>query len=97
MHIGYDITASRVWLAVQSYKKYSDIFENIFCGVNWNSDVVRYETERAVAAVKGYCRLTTSMCLYGPTRPEEVEKLTEAAVADDISFIGYDISSVCLK
>ena len=40
--------------------------------------------------------MTTSMRLYGPTRPEEVALLGEAALAggsDGVSFLGYDVTS----
>ena len=95
-HIGHDMTSPRSWLAVQSYKLYADVLDEILCVVHWEPDVVRFETERAVAAAGGKTRIITSMRLYGPTRPEEVPLLGDAALAggsDGVSFLGYDVAT----
>lgn len=94
-HIGHDMTSPRAWLATQSYKKYAGVLDEILCVVHWDEDVVRFETERAVAAA-GKTKVVTSMRLYGPTRPEEVGPLAEAALAggsQGVSFLGYDTAS----
>jgi len=70
-HIGHDMTSPRSWLTVQSYKLYADVFDEIFCVVHWDPDVVRFETQRAVAAAEGKTRIVTSMRLYGPTPPDK--------------------------
>jgi len=96
MHIGHDATSPRSWLAVQSYRRYAEVFDLIHCVVHWSPDVVRYETHRAVDAVAGKCRLCTDLRLYGPTRPEEVSILAEEALAggaDALGFLGYDVAS----
>lgn len=95
-HIGHDMTSPRSWLTVQSYKFYATVVDEIFCVVHWDADVVRFETERAVAATEGKTKVVTSMRLYGPTRPEEVASLADAALAggaQDISFLGYDVTT----
>jgi hypothetical protein len=95
-HIGHDQTSPRPWLAVQSYKKYRDILDEIVCVVHWDPAVVRFETARAVAAAEGQTSVMTSMRLYGPTRPEEVAILAEAALAggsNGVSFLGYDLAT----
>lgn len=95
-HIGHDMTSPRSWLAVQSYKLYADVLDEILCVVHWEPDVVRFETERAFAAAQGRTKIVTSMRLYGPTRPEEVARLGEAALAggsEGVSFLGYDVAT----
>jgi len=95
-HIGHDMTSPRSWLTVQSYKLYGDVFDEILCVVHWEPDVVRFETQRAVEASEGKTRIVTSMRLYGPTRPEEVAALAEAALAGGstgVSFLGYDVAT----
>lgn len=96
MHIGHDMTSPRSWLTVQSYKLYSDVFDEIFCVVHWAPDVVRFETQRAVAAAEGKTKVITSMRLYGATRPEEIALLADAALAggsEGVSFLGYDVAT----
>ena len=96
MHVGHDMTSPRAWLTVQSYKLYADVLDEIFSVVHWDEDVVRFETERAVAAAAGKTRIVTSMQLYGSTRPEQVASLAEAALAggsEGISFLGYDVAT----
>lgn len=95
-HIGHDHTSPRSWLTVQSYKLYRDVFDEIFCVVHWDADVVRFETQRAVAAAEGRTKIVTSMRLYGPTRPGDVAPLADAALAGGsagVSFLGYDVAS----
>ena len=95
-HIGHDMISSRSWLSVQSYRKYREAVDGLLCVVHWPADVVRFETERAVAAAEGKVRVMTSMRLYGATRPEEVATLAEAALAggsDGVSFLGYDVAT----
>lgn len=95
-HIGHDMTSPRSWLTIQSYKLYADVLDEIFCVAHWDADVVRFETERAVAAAEGKTRIITSMRLYGATRPEEVATLADAALAggsQGISFLGYDVTT----
>jgi len=95
-HIGHDMTSPRSWLTVQSYKEYRDVLDEIVCVVHWDADVVRFETARAVAAAEGRTKVTTSMRLYGATRPEDVGPLAEAALAGgsaNVSFLGYDVTS----
>jgi hypothetical protein len=95
-HVGHDMTAPRSWLTVQSYRKYADVLDRILCVVHFDPDVVRFETERAVVAGGGKTKVTTSMRLYGPTRPQEVASLAEAALAggsEGVSFLGYDVAS----
>lgn len=95
-HIGHDMTSPRAWLTIQSYKKYAEVLDEIYCVVHWEPDVVRFETERAVAAAGGKTRIITSMRLYGATRPEEVAPLAEAALAggsQGVSFLGYDVTT----
>jgi len=95
-HIGHDMTSPRSWLTVQSYKLYREVLDEIFCVVHWNADVVRFETQRAVAAAEGKTKIVTSMRLYGPTRPDEVAALADAAFAggsQGISFLGYDVAT----
>ena len=95
-HLGHDMTSPRSWLAIQSYQKYAGVLDEIFCVVHQGADVVRFETERAVAAAEGGVKIITSMSLYGATRPEEVAPLAEAALAggsQGVSFLGYDVTS----
>ncbi|MBI2438896.1 MAG: hypothetical protein HYV36_08825 [Lentisphaerae bacterium] len=95
-HIGHDMTSPRLWLAIQSYKLYREVLDEIFCVVHWDETTVRFETQRAVAAAEGKTRVVTSMRLYGATRPEEVALLAEAALAggsQGISFLGYDVAT----
>ncbi|MEK6571004.1 MAG: hypothetical protein AABZ61_06510 [Bacteroidota bacterium] len=95
-HVGHDMTSPRSWLAVQSYKKYAEVLDEIYCVVHWSPDVVRFETERAVAAAEGKTKIVTSMRLYGSTRPEEVALLADSALAGGsagVSFLGYDIAT----
>lgn len=95
-HIGHDMTSPRSWLTVQSYKMYREVLDEIFCVVHWDADVVRFETQRAVAAAEGKTRIVTSMRLYGPTRPDEVADLANAALtggSQGISFLGYDVAT----
>jgi hypothetical protein len=95
-HIGHDMTSPRSWLTIQSYKKYREAVDELLCVVHWGPDVVRFETARAVEAAAGKVKVTTSMRLYGPTRPEEVPQLGEAALAggsDGVSFLGYDVAT----
>jgi hypothetical protein len=95
-HFGHDSTSPRAWLTVQSYKKYAGVLDEVLCVVHYGQDVVRFETERAVAAAEGKLRVITSMRLYGATRPEEVAQLGEAALAggsDGVSFLGYDVAT----
>ncbi len=95
-HIGHDMTSPRSWLTIQSYKLYREALDEIFCVVHWEADVVRFETQRAVAAAEGRNRVVASMRLYGPTRPEEVAALAEAALAggsQGLSFLGYDVAT----
>ena len=96
MHVGHDMTSPRAWLTVQSYKLYAEVLDEIFCVVHWDPDVVRFETERAVAEAEGRTKVVTSMRLYGATRPEEVAPLAEAALAggsEGVSFLGYDVAT----
>ena len=49
-----------------------------------------------MAAAEGKTKIVTSMRLYGPTRPEEVAGLAEAALAggsQGVSFLGYDVAT----
>lgn len=95
-HVGHDMTSPRSWLTIQSYAKYADVLDEILCVVHWDADVVRFETERAVAAAAGRTKVITSMRLYGPTRPEEVAPMAEAALAggsEGVSFLGYDVAT----
>jgi hypothetical protein len=95
-HIGHDLTSPRSWLTVQSYKLYREVVDEIFCVVHWDADVVRFETQRAVAAAEGKTRIVTSMRLYGATRPQDVAALAEAALAggsQGVSFLGYDVTT----
>ncbi len=95
-HVGHDMTSPRSWLTIQSYKKYRDVLDEIWCVAHWDADVVRFETQRAVDAAEGKTRIVSSMRLYGPTRPEEVAPLCEAALAGGshgISFLGYDVTT----
>lgn len=95
-HIGHDMTSPRSWLAIQSYKMYAGVFDEIYCVVHWSPDVVRFETERAVAATERKTKIITSMRLYGPTRPEEVALLADSALdggASGVSFLGYDVTT----
>jgi len=95
-HVGHDMTSPRSWLTIQSYSKYADVLDEILCVVHWDADVVRFETERAVAAAAGRTKVVTSMALYGPTRPEEVAGLADAAIAggsQGVSFLGYDVAT----
>jgi hypothetical protein len=95
-HVGHDMTSPRSWLAVQSYKKYREVLDELLCVVHWGPDVVRFETARAVDAAGGKVKIITSMRLYGPTRPEEVALLGDAALAggsDGVSFLGYDVTT----
>ena len=95
-HIGHDMTSPRSWLCVQSYKRYADVVDGLLCVVHFGAGVVRFETQRAVAAAAGRCSVTTSMKLYGSTRPEEVAQLAEAALAGGsagVSFLGYDVAA----
>lgn len=94
-HIGHDATSPRSWLAAQSYKHCAPVVDEILCVVHWEPDVVRFETHRAVEAAEGRCKVITSMRLYGPTRPEDVPLLAEAALAGGshgVSFLGYDVA-----
>jgi hypothetical protein len=95
-HIGHDVTAPRSWLTVQSYQKYRDVVDAIMCVVHWPADVVRFETQRAVDAAEGKTKVYTAMRLYGPTTPQEVPALADAALAggsSSISFLGYDVAT----
>jgi hypothetical protein len=95
-HIGHDMTSPRSWLCIQSYKKYRHAVDGLLCVVHWGPDVVRFETARAVDAAESQTSVTTSMRLYGPTRPEEVSLLGDAALAsgsDGVSFLGYDVTT----
>jgi hypothetical protein len=95
-HIGHDMTSPRSWLTVQSYKFYREVLDEIFCVAHWDANVVRFETQRAVDAAEGKTRVVTSMRLYGPTRPEEVAALADAALeggSQGISFLGYDVTT----
>ena len=95
-HVGHDSTSPRSWLTIQSYKMYREVLDGILCVVHYSPDVVRFETERAVAAAEGGVPVTTSMRLYGSTYPEEVDALAEAALAggsDGVSFLGYDVAT----
>jgi uncharacterized lipoprotein YddW (UPF0748 family) len=95
-HVGHDMTSPRSWLTIQSYKLYAGVLDEILCVVHWEPDVVRFETQRAVAAAEGKTRIVTSMRLYGATRPEEVALLADAALAggsDGVSFLGYDVAT----
>jgi hypothetical protein len=72
------------------------VLDGILCVVHFDPDVVRFETQRAVAAAEGKLPITTSMRLYGPTRPEDVARLAEAALSggsDGVSFLGYDVAT----
>ena len=83
-------------LTIQSYKKYRDVLDAIMCVVHWPADVVRFETQRAVDAAEGHTKVYTSMRLYGPTKPEEVSLLADAALAggsQGLSFLGYDVTT----
>jgi hypothetical protein len=95
-HPGHDMTAPRAWLTVQSYKLYAGVLDEILCVVHFGPDVVRFETERAVAAAEGKTKVISSMRLYGATRPEEVPLLAEQALAggsEGVSFLGYDVTT----
>jgi hypothetical protein len=95
-HVGHDATSPRSWLTIQSYKKYRGVLDGILCVVHFAPEIVRFETERAVAAAEGKLPITTSMRLYGVTRPEEVSLLAEAALAGGstgVSFLGYDVTT----
>jgi hypothetical protein len=95
-HFGHDQTSPRAWLTIQSYQKYREVLDEVLCVVHYGADVVRFETERAVAAAEGKMRVITSMRLYGATRPEEVAPLANAALAggsDGVSFLGYDVTT----
>ncbi len=95
-HVGHDATSPRSWLTIQSYKKYRDVLDGILCVVHFGPEIVRFETERAVAAAEGQVPVTASMRLYGATKPDEVPLLAEAALAggsDGVSFLGYDVAT----
>ncbi len=95
-HPGHDMTAPRAWLTVQSYKLYAGAVDEILAVIHFGPDVVRFETERAVAAAEGKTRIISSMRLYGATRPEEVPLLAEQALAGGsagVSFLGYDVTT----
>jgi hypothetical protein len=95
-HVGHDATSPRSWLTVQSYQKYSGVLDGILCVVHFTPEIVRFETERAVAASEGKVPVTTSMRLYGATSPEQVPILAEAALAGGstgVSFLGYDVTT----
>jgi hypothetical protein len=95
-HIGHDMTSPRSWLTIQSYQKYRDVLDELLCVAHWGPDVVRFETARAVDAAEGRVKITTSMSLYGATKPEDVPLLGDAALAggsDGVSFLGYDVTT----
>jgi hypothetical protein len=90
------MTSPRSWLTIQSYQKYRGVLDEILCLAHWGPEVVRFETARAVNAAEGRVKITASMRLYGPTRPEEVALLGDAALAggsDGVSFLGYDVTT----
>ncbi len=90
------MTSPRSWLTIQSYQKYRDVLDEILCVAHWGPEVVRFETARAVDAAEGRVKITTSMSLYGGTRPEDVPLLGDAALAggsDGVSFLGYDVTT----
>jgi hypothetical protein len=95
-HVGHDMTSPRSWLTIQSYQKYRDALDEILCVAHWGPEVIRFETARAVDAAEGRVKVTTSMRLYGATRPEEVALMGDAALAggsDGVSFLGYDVTT----
>ena len=95
-HFGHDATSPRLWLTVQSYKKYAEVFDEITCVVHYGPDVVRFETQRAVDAAEGKTKVKTGMRFYGATRPDEIAPLAEAALAggsNGVHFLGYDVTS----
>ncbi|MBX7255716.1 MAG: hypothetical protein K1Y02_05105 [Candidatus Hydrogenedentes bacterium] len=95
-HFGHDMTSPRSWMTIQSYKKYADVLDEIYCIVHYEPDVVRFETQRAVAAAGGRTKIVTGMRFYGSTRPEEIAPLAEAALAggsQGVHFLGYDITT----
>lgn len=95
-HFGHDTTSPRSWLAIQSYKKYAEVFDEITCVIHNNPEVVHFETQRAVEATEGKTKIKAGMRLYGSTRPEEVSQLSEAALAagsNGVHFLGYDVCS----
>ena len=98
-HFGHDMTSPRAWLAIQSYKKYGDVVDEICAVVHYEPEIVRFETERAVAAAEGKVRIITGMRLYGQTSPEMVPQLADAALAggsDGVHFLGYDVTTDAL-
>jgi hypothetical protein len=95
-HFGHDMTSPRSWLTVQSYKKYAEVLDEIFAIVHYDPEVVRFETQRAVAAAEDKAKIITGMRFYGATSPEQVPQLGEAALAggsDGVHFLGYDITT----
>ena len=58
--------------------------------MHWESDIVEYETRRAVDAVAGgTTRICTHVRAYGPARPEEMAGLARAVERGGAAGIGY--------
>jgi len=95
---GHDAMQPRPWLAVQSYAAHKDApLDRIHSVVHWDEDAVEYDTHRATDAVAGgRTKIVTHVRAYGPTRPEQLPRLAEAAErggADGLAYFCYDLMS----
>jgi uncharacterized lipoprotein YddW (UPF0748 family) len=95
--IGHDTTSPRAWLGAQSYRIFAPVVDAIHSVIHWNSDVVEYDTRRArdqIDAGNTECELCTHVAAYGRRRPEEMERLVQAALgqgAESIAFFCHDL------
>lgn len=95
--IGHDFTSPRAWLAAQSYRMFAPEVDTIHSVIHWNSDVVEYDTRRArdqINASNPECELATHVAAYGRRRPDEMERITQAALkqgADSVAYFCHDL------
>jgi len=94
--VGHDAFSPRSWLGAQSYAAYKDsAADRIHCVVHWGTDVVEYDTRRAVDAVRsGKTKICTHIRAYGPARPDEMAGLVNAVQrggADGVGYFCYDL------
>ena len=95
--VGHDATSPRSWLGAQTYRAFAPVLDTLHCVIHWSPEVVEYDTRRArdqVNASNPDCELCVHVSAYGRRRPDEMDSLVRAALAqgaDSLAFFCHDL------
>jgi hypothetical protein len=95
--VGHDATSPRAWLGAQTYRAFAPVLDTLHCVIHWQPEVVEYDTRRArdqINASNPQCELCVHVAAYGRRRPDEMESLAQAALAqgaDSLAFFCHDL------